>query len=101
MIAATMNPATPMAAPIAPSTASTTITIKKTSRRTPKTDQASPRTSFRLRPKASIGPIPSTTIAGAPTDQNVSRISPGMTTRTKPIAMPMPARMPKPTSGRM
>ena len=57
---------TPRTTPIA-------ITIKRTTTSVPNTGQASQRTRRRLRPKASIGPACSTTIAGAPTDHSVNR----------------------------
>ena len=64
-------------APIAPRMALAMPVIRKTTKITPKTCQPLPRTSSRERPKESITPLRSTTIAGAITAQIVSRIRPG------------------------
>ena len=86
---------------MAPRTNPIAITITRTTRSARNTDQASPRTRRQLRAKASIGPAPSATIAGAPTDQKVIRIRPGTISRMKPIVTPIPNRIENTISGRI
>jgi hypothetical protein len=84
---------------IRPSTMFTTSRTIHVTTSVPNTCQPRPRTSWWLRPKAAITPVPSSTMTGTITAQIVIRNRPGTMIRTSPTVIAMPARIEAPMTG--